>query len=151
MLMSDSICQPEPVDHDKVMLAHAIEAYSKAKRLQEEFIDIRNGLPPAIQIPAQRLSLRVSRYRHRIRIRWYYCDRKGKSHALVRLCCYKTKSGRPYIKFVSRPLDLHIAGAEADLLQMIHFEERVWSHINHSEDVGDICTKRKIFLHLTDT
>lgn len=144
--MSNPASKPELIDHDGNMLQHAVNAYLQAKQFQEEFVEIRKSLPAAIQTPAQRLNLRVSRYRYRIRIRWYYRDRAGKNHALVRLCCYKTRSGTPYLKFVSRPLDLHIAGAESDLRQMIDFENRVWCLIDHSENVGDICTERKISL-----
>jgi len=146
MFMSNPVCQPEPIDYDKEMLVYATTAYADAKQLQEEFTDIRKGFPPEIQIPAQRLSLRVSRYQHRIRIRWYYRDRMGKNRVLVRVCCYKTKSGRPYLKYDSRTFDLHIGGAEPDVRPMIEFENRVWLLINHAEDISDICKERKISL-----
>ncbi len=125
-------------------MKHAANAYDLGKALEREYLEGRKHLPRALMLPTTRLSLRVSRYRHRIRIRWYYRNVTGESHCLLRLACYATKSGKPFFIYNKQTDELEIGGTESDVAWLKDIELRVWNLINHAERVSEFFQENKI-------
>lgn len=142
--MSDQGSNPIPDDKFAWLVQHSNDAYAKALAFQKEYDEGRSKLPPSLQKPAQRLSLRVARYQYRIQIRWHYRSQSGKVHRLLRLMCSVNSQGKPYLVLNNETCSLHVKGDDAQIGWLLDLENRVWGLINHAEHLGEICLERKI-------
>jgi hypothetical protein len=133
-----------PPDMLTAFMQHAANAYDWGKALQKEYLEGRKNLPRAIMLPAKRLRLQVARYQYKIRIRWYYRSVTGESFCLVRLACYATRSGRPFLTYNKQMDELHIGGSESDVAWIKGIELRTWNLINHAERVSEFFQEHKI-------
>lgn len=143
-LMTNSSRSNISPDMHAFFMKHAADAYDLGKTLEREYREGRKNLPRALMLPTERLSLRVSRHRHRIRIRWCYRNVAGESHCLVRLACYATKSGKPFLIYNKQTNELEIGGTESDVAWLKDIELRVWDLINHAERVSEFFQENKI-------
>lgn len=142
--MTDSSRSRISPDMHASFMKHAADAYDLGKALVREYLEGRKHLPRALMLPTERLSLRVSRRRYGVRVRWYYRNVTGESHSLLRLTCYATKSGNPFLIYDKQTNELEIGGTESDVAWLKDIELRVWSLINHAERISEFFQENKI-------